>query len=70
MNKKKYGIMIGVMGIIIVLLIVVLFVLIKQKRNTVGSDTKKIAESVVPEELREICKVKSLASLWYLQHFS
>ena len=34
MNKKKYGIMIGIMGIIIVLLTIVLVVLIKQK-NTI-----------------------------------
>ena len=51
MNKKKYGIMIGIMGIIIVLLTIVLVVLIKQKSNTVGCDAKKVAESVVPEEL-------------------
>ena len=49
MNKKKYGIMIGIMGIIIVLLTIVLVVLIKQKSNTVGSDAKKVAESVAPE---------------------
>ena len=51
MNKKKYGIMIGIMGIIIVLLTIVLVVLIKQKSNTDGSDSKKVAESVAPEEL-------------------
>ena len=39
------------MGIIIVLLTIVLVVLIKQKSNTVGSDAKKVAESVAPEEL-------------------
>ena len=43
--------MIGIMGIIIVLLTIVLVVLIKQKSNTVGCDAKKVAESVVPEEL-------------------
>ena len=50
MNKKKYGLLVGVMGVIIILLVVVLFVLIKQKSN--DSDiNKKIAESVVPDDL-------------------
>ena len=55
MNKKKYGILIGVMGVIIVLLAVVLVVLIKQKSNDSGADTDakktKTEESLIPEEL-------------------